>query len=107
MDNVVKLLVEIPAQDYEKLKWTTLGGSAVEYQAILRNYILNGKPYEEKPEGMWIEQGGYDGDSYFECSICGEPWELFAGEPKDNNMNYCPKCGSRMSGTKLIEKDGE
>ena len=51
-----------------------------------------------RPQGEWIERGGFDGDSYYECSKCGEPWILMNGDPKDNNMNFCPNCGARMGG---------
>ena len=49
-------------------------------------------------EGEWKTNEGYDGDEYYECSNCGEPWFLSAGTPKDNNMNYCPNCGAWMVG---------
>lgn len=52
----------------------------------------------EKPKGEWIEVEGYDGDTYYECNQCGEPWVLTAGTPKDNDMNFCPKCGADMRG---------
>lgn len=32
----------------------------------------------------------------WECNKCGELWVLNAGTPKDNNMNYCPKCGREI-----------
>ena len=37
----------------------------------------------------------YDG-SYFECSRCGEKWELTCGSPADNHLNYCPDCGAKV-----------
>ena len=49
-----------------------------------------------KDEGRWTEVDGADGDSYYECSNCGEPWVLSAGTPEDNNMHYCPNCGAKM-----------
>ena len=49
-----------------------------------------------KDEGHWNEVDGADGDSYYECSNCGEPWVLSAGTPEDNNMHYCPNCGAKM-----------
>lgn len=33
----------------------------------------------------------------WECSGCGLLWVLSNGGPKDNEMNYCPKCGRRIS----------
>lgn len=37
----------------------------------------------------------YDG-SFFECSECGERWELTCGSPADNNLNFCPRCGAEV-----------
>ena len=31
---------------------------------------------------------------YWECARCDVVWECSYGEPEDNDMNYCPKCGS-------------
>lgn len=39
----------------------------------------------------------YDG-SHFECSRCGEKWELTCGSPADNHLNYCPDCGAEVIG---------
>ena len=46
--------------------------------------------------GHWIECDGYDGDTYYDCSKCGESWSTIEGTPWDNGMNYCPNCGCRM-----------
>ena len=51
----------------------------------------------DKAKGEWKTVEGYDGDEYYECSNCGEPWVLYAGTPKENNMNFCPNCGAKMS----------
>lgn len=37
----------------------------------------------------------YDG-SFFECSKCGERWELTCGGPADNHLNFCPRCGAEV-----------
>lgn len=50
----------------------------------------------ERPHGKWKTIEGFDGDEYYECSNCGEPWILMAGTPKDNSMNFCPVCGADM-----------
>lgn len=39
----------------------------------------------------------YDG-SFFECSKCGERWELTCGSPADNNLCFCPRCGAEVVG---------
>ena len=46
--------------------------------------------------GRWIEQEGYDGDTYYDCSECGESFCLIDGTPTDNLYNYCPNCGAKM-----------
>ena len=54
---------------------------------------------EQEPKtGKWIEHDGYDGDVYYDCSVCGEPWVLIEGTPKENKMFYCPHCGAKMEG---------
>lgn len=45
-------------------------------------------------QGHWIES---DHGSYV-CSACGEDWVLNDGNPEENHMNYCPRCGARMDG---------
>lgn len=37
----------------------------------------------------------YDG-SFFECSKCGERWELSCGSPADNHLGFCPRCGAEV-----------
>ena len=37
----------------------------------------------------------HDGSS-FECSKCGERWELTCGSPVDNHLNYCPNCRAEV-----------
>ena len=46
--------------------------------------------------GTWeeTEMSGWDGDTAWVCSSCGEPWVLIDGTPSENNMNFCPNCGA-------------
>ena len=53
---------------------------------------------ENQKTGHWIEQEGYDGDTYYDCSECGESFCLIEGTPTDNLYNYCPNCGAKMEG---------
>lgn len=48
--------------------------------------------------GYWEEIIGYGGwgDTHYRCSVCGEEWYLKDGKPKDNNMNFCPRCSAKM-----------
>ena len=33
-----------------------------------------------------------DDSNTWECSECRELWTFNSGDPKENYMNYCPKC---------------
>lgn len=46
--------------------------------------------------GRWIEIEDSWGDCHYQCSECGEEWNLDAGTPVENNMNFCPRCGAKM-----------
>ena len=60
------------------------------------------KKMQEPKTGHWIEKDGFDGDTYYDCSECGEPFCFIDGTPTDNLYNYCPNCGARME-----EEDGD
>lgn len=47
--------------------------------------------------GKWEQRDYFDeDDNVYVCSACDEPWTLNAGNPKENNMKYCPNCGAKM-----------
>ena len=48
--------------------------------------------------GKWMptDMGGGETDEAYVCSVCGEPWTLIDGTPRENNMHYCPNCGAKM-----------
>ena len=58
--------------------------------------IINDMPSADREKGEWIEKEGWDGDVYYECSVCNEPWCTIEGTPWDNGMNFCPNCGVKM-----------
>lgn len=55
---------------------------------------------QERPKGRWELLN--DDWNVYRCTACGEEWTLEAGEPKENNMNYCPNCGADMRGEKNV-----
>lgn len=52
----------------------------------------------EARHGKWIEQEDGFGDTYYDCSCCGESFCLIEGTPADNMYNFCPNCGAKMDG---------
>ena len=54
-------------------------------------------PVTPEPKmGRWIEEDMYDGDVAYRCSECKELFWIESGTPKDNEYNFCPKCGKRL-----------
>ena len=51
---------------------------------------------EQNKTGKWEEKIDYMGDTYYDCSACGESWTTIDGTPWQNGMNYCPHCGVKM-----------
>ena len=53
-------------------------------------------PSAEPKTGHWIEEDMFDGDVAYRCSECNELFWIESGTPKDNEYNFCPKCGAKM-----------
>lgn len=67
-----------------------------ERQAYLEGYNRGIADGRKREEGRWVEKEGWDGDVYYDCSICGESWATIDGDPWNNGMKYCPNCGAFM-----------
>ena len=65
-------------------------------QAYKRGYE-DGKRDAVK-RGHWIEKEDPLGDTYFDCSVCGESFCFIEGEPYENSYLFCPNCGADMRG---------
>lgn len=73
----------------------------------MRTWDANGveyKLYPERKKGEWLEVEDWNGDFYYECSECKEPFTLFDGTPQDNLYNFCPNCGADMKGEEECTK---
>ena len=62
--------------------------------------MINDAPTAQaaRPHGEWIDREDWNGDSYYDCSVCGESFVLFDGTPDMNLYHYCPNCGADMRG---------
>ena len=65
-------------------------------RVILDNFPYAKTFYPDRPKGEWIEREDWDGDNYYECSVCGESFVLIDGTPSMNLYHYCPNCGAKM-----------
>lgn len=71
-------------------------GTRCRYSAIKRlGYGLGEKPKENK--GEWIKiYPDHEEWNVYECSHCGEEFDLIEGTPYNNGYNFCPNCGADM-----------
>ena len=76
-----------------RAKWDS--GLWIRYK-VFEDSITLAPRVDPVKHGHWIERTDYVGDAYYDCSACGESWTTIEGDPCDNGMDYCPKCGSRM-----------
>ena len=126
----MKLMIDIPDKIYETVQNGTYCGTLYEElkngtplseledcisrQAAIdtyKNLRLPIYPLEElpsvKPEqkvGRWIEREDAFGDTFYNCSACGEMWSTIDGNPWDNGMDYCPNCGAKMQASPTGEE---
>jgi len=49
-------------------------------------------------KGVWV-RSVENGEELFRCSSCDMIWFLAIGDPIENEMYYCPRCGSKMDTT--------
>lgn len=56
------------------------------------DYLLYEKPIPPKNETNWT----VDEDGVWACHTCGLLWTFMDGGVKENEMNYCPKCGKKI-----------
>lgn len=98
MSDTIKLVVEMPKEDYEFTKGArTARFFPEEYYVKL---ILNGTPLHK---GKWIDKGFAmvgNNEHKYECSECGHleldyPTHYADGIAKVSN--YCPNCGAEMA----------
>ncbi|MBQ2176831.1 MAG: hypothetical protein II453_17875 [Alphaproteobacteria bacterium] len=63
-----------------------------------KEFVIEEVPSVQPKTGHWIASEDYDGDVYYTCSVCEEPWVTIEGTPQENRMRYCPHCGAKMGG---------
>ena len=71
---------------------------AKEYEGIIDRLMHLPPVKPEQKMGRWIEREDAFGDTFYNCSACGEMWSTIDGNPWDNGMDYCPNCGAKMEG---------
>ena len=94
----MKLIIDIPEEIYNDCKvWVNDRGIATWQDKV----IADGIPYEERPQGRWIQTEVIDDDSEYgvnadasECSNCkhiesSHYWTT-------TYYNFCPNCGANM-----------
>lgn len=66
-----------------------------QYRAI--DTVEEFKALKEKSEPKnWIAEGIGYGEYTWKCPACNGYMALMVGTPKDNDYNFCPKCGQAL-----------
>lgn len=72
--------------------------------AVLLDDEISPTVQADRPHGEWVEREDWNGDSYYDCSVCGESFVLCDGTPSMNLYHFCPNCGADNRGeTKCIK----
>ena len=81
---------------YDKCQYFMQGCNEIECIRVLPSV-------QPSRKGHWIEKEDFNGDTYYDCSECGESFCLMEGTPTDNLYNYCPNCGADMRESEVSE----
>ena len=82
----MKRIIDIDENYFEIIKHDVKIAKGSNYKPFV--LIANSIPYEERPQGEWINTSPYDIDG--ECSLC--------CYLSNKCYNYCPNCGAKMLG---------
>ena len=110
LDMAIKALEQQPCEDCisrEAVKETIfIQGSAEKLEIDFAKLLLLQRAIKALPSvtpqpkiGKWIEKTGEEFDAWAECSECG------CVNPFEDDFNYCPNCGARM--TEIENKEVE
>lgn len=83
-----------PVQACKAKDTTCLGYKDGECHSI-ENCHAKVEQSEQKEPCEWILDD--DEANAWECSKCNAVWILDAGTPQENNMRFCPECGSPIN----------
>ena len=101
----MKLIIDIDNNDYELInktcvtydQHTVFHGKEKDKELTLAIFDLvkalkNGTPYEERPQGEWID---YSEEGFVECPFCHKATTC---EDNIDELHYCWNCGAKMKG---------
>ena len=64
-----------------------------------RLYAIPAEVVYPVKSGHWILHDEVtDWDETWECSACGDEFDMIEGTPIDNGYRFCPSCGAMMEG---------
>ena len=96
----MKLIIDIPEDVYNKITEIYNSYEELHTRENLYQTIVSGKPYEERPQGKWINHPIKEFEEWDICTACGTGCRRRIYE--DNaltvyNYPFCPNCGAEMN----------
>ena len=67
----MKLIIDVPEEVYDCLKGIAEDTTSLDPYSLADIIVNKSKPYEERPQGEWIEMTDNHGHSSYFCSRCG------------------------------------
>ncbi len=59
-----------------------------------------------RKKGYWVRSQEPEANVW-QCTECGEEWQLEDGTPEEHHMNYCHHCGARLFMHGQEQEEGE
>lgn len=98
--------IHILAEEYDKHDPHYTTGEYIRKGLFLAKELIRLMPAADVAEvvhGKWEFEPNLFDENTYRCSVCGEVWTLISGTLKENNMNFCMRCGAKMDGGKANE----
>ena len=90
----------------KEIKESGLGGNQV-HEETMRTALEALQDARRRADGCtFVQYDDNDGRTYT-CSKCDCMWSFEAGNPFDNNNNFCPECGLPITAVTFIEYDDD
>lgn len=92
----MKFIIDMSEGDFYSIRSGALYAIGHDrYDDIVTDAFKQGTPYEDRPQGEWINHRNDHGHNIVDCSLCGKTMQ-WHDEDEDGVPRYCWYCGAKM-----------